>query len=167
MKNLTPFENYKNQKPSAPHQINEASTSSIMSDCYKKVLGEEQDPEEKSAAHEIMMALLDEKSRMSDLIGASSQEKKIVKALEGIKTQDQFKKTFELLQCMITTQAQSANSGLPIPNWLKSKKNFLATAKETLDWLDSYLFTSFGVLPDYGESEMRMSFKKATDRFKL
>ncbi len=68
---------------------------------------------------------------------------------------------------MITTQAQSANSGLPIPDWLKSKRNFLATPKETLDWLDSYLFTSFGVLPDYRESEMRMRFKKVTDRFKL
>jgi len=167
MRNLTPFENYRNQESNPPQEINEASTSSIMSDCYKNVLGEEQNPEDKSAAHEIMMALLDEKSRMSDLVGASAQEKKIVKALEDIDTQDQFKKTLELLQCMITTQAQSANSGLPIPNWLKSKRNFLATAKETLDWLDSYLFTSFGVLPDYGESEMRMRFKKATDRFKL
>jgi len=68
MKNLTPFENYENQESNSPQEINEASTSSIMSDCYKDVLGEEQNPEDKSAAHEIKMALLDEKSRMSDLV---------------------------------------------------------------------------------------------------
>jgi len=29
------------------------------------------------------------------------------------------------------------------------------------------MFTSFGVLPDYGEDEMRMKFKKISDKFPL
>ena len=169
MKNLTPFENYKENTVASTTSINEASTASIMSDCYKKVLGEDAMSQEmlddREAAHEIFMAIKDQRSKMSDTVGPSDREKRIMKAMEGIKSQEQFKKTFELLQCMITTEAKSSSSFLP--DWLKSKKNFLATPKETLDWLDKYMFTSFGVLPDYGEDEMRMKFKKISDKFPL
>jgi hypothetical protein len=169
MKNLKAYESYKANTESNEGAVNEASTSSIMSDCYKKVLGEDAMSQEmaddREAAHEIFMAIKDQRSKMSDSVGPSDREKRIMKAMEGIKTQDQFKKTFELLQCMITTEAKDSSSFLP--DWLRSKKNFLATPKETLDWLDKFMFTSFGVLPDYGEDEMRMKFKKISDKFPL
>jgi len=111
------------------------------------------------------MAIKDQKSKMSDTVGPSDRERRIMKAMESIKTQDQFRKTFELLQCMITTEAKGSSSFLP--DWMKSRKNFLATPKETLNWLDKFMFTSFGVLPDYGEDEMRMKFKKISDKFPL
>ena len=169
MKNLKAFETYTSNPEVNAGVVNEASTSSIMSDCYKKVLGEEAMSQEmaddREAAHEIFMAIKDQKSKMSDTVGPSDRERRIMKAMESIKTQDQFRKTFELLQCMITTEAKGSSSFLP--DWMKSRKNFLATPKETLDWLDKFMFTSFGVLPDYGEDEMRMKFKKISDKFPL
>ena len=169
MKNLKAYESYTSNAEVNEVVVNEASTSSIMSDCYKKVLGEDAMSQEmaddREAAHEIFIAIKDQRSKMSDTVGPSDREKRIMKAMEGIKTQDQFRKTFELLQCMITTEAKGSSSFLP--DWMKSRKNFLATPKETLDWLDKFMFTSFGVLPDYGEDEMRMKFKKISDKFPL
>ena len=98
MENLKAFETYISNPEVNAGVVNEASTSSIMSDCYKKVLGEEAMSQEmaddREAAHEIFMAIKDQKSKMSDTVGPSDRERRIMKAMESIKTQGQFRQPF-------------------------------------------------------------------------
>jgi len=88
----------------------------------------------------------------------------VVKAVEMIENEEQFREEFGMLWCMITSYYEANRNW--IPQWLSRSGN-LESPKQVLEWLDKAAFTTFGILPDPGESDLRRRFLAATSKYKF
>jgi|DEB0MinimDraft_10_1074344.scaffolds.fasta_scaffold140628_1 hypothetical protein len=92
----------------------------------------------------------------------STGEESVVKAVEMIENEEQFREEFGLLWCMINAYYENNRNWLP--KWMTG--NF-DSPKNVLEWLEKAAFTTFGVLPDPGESDLRRRFVIATGKYKF